>query len=58
MVHMTQKERNLLLKEECLAFSDEAKLVMDAFKSADAETLKYLALFSQNRIIDKSHLDL
>jgi metal-responsive CopG/Arc/MetJ family transcriptional regulator len=38
----SKKEKDALLKEECLLFSNESKQVMEDFKHADAETLKYI----------------
>jgi len=37
-----KKEKNALLKEGYLAMADESLLIMDEFKHADAETLKYI----------------
>lgn len=40
----TKKEKNTLLKEGYLdlAVADESRLIMEDFKYADAETLKYI----------------
>jgi metal-responsive CopG/Arc/MetJ family transcriptional regulator len=38
----SQKEKNALIKEECLLYADESKQIMEDFKYADTETLKYL----------------
>jgi metal-responsive CopG/Arc/MetJ family transcriptional regulator len=38
----SKKEKDALMKEECLVFADESKRIMEDFKYVDAESLKYL----------------
>jgi metal-responsive CopG/Arc/MetJ family transcriptional regulator len=37
-----KKEKDDLLKEECIVFSKETMQIMEDFKHADKETLKYI----------------